>query len=104
MIVVVFVVLYTLFLRRMTIDLDGSLIQEQRSKLGKMDRDEIVVALVQALQIVLFFIRPYAFKVRPGVSNRGRPHLTPVLTLANPPAPLTATAHPESSGCLACFE
>ena len=67
---VAFAVLYFMFVRGVKIELSSSDLIAEREKLGPLNRDELIVASVQALQVVGFFIRkPALARLWPGIND-----------------------------------
>ena len=70
MILVVYLTLYVMYIHGVTISLDATELSAARDALGPLTRDEVVVALTLLLQIIGFFIRPYALKALfPGIND-----------------------------------
>jgi len=57
LVVCAFFVVYLFFVRGVSIKLEKDFLREEYAKLGSMNRDEVIVAMVQVLQIFGYFIR-----------------------------------------------
>ena len=80
MIVLVYLVLWIMYLRGVAIALDDSDLRQSYAELGPLSRDELVVGLVLLLQIIGFFIRPYALKALfPGINDSSVAIFTAIL-------------------------